>query len=79
MSKLLSTQQNIIGVKELRENLEKYIMEVNKGKSFIFVRRLRPVFSINLVLDDENEREIIVDFTKVRKGEMLLKDILVYL
>ena len=75
----MSTQQNIVGVKELRENLEKYITEVKKGKSFTVVRRSRPVFSIGPVLDDESEWETIADFTKVKKGGVPLKDILAHL
>ena len=36
----------IIGLKELRENIEEYIGKVEKGKSFVVVRRSHPVFKI---------------------------------
>jgi len=76
MSNTIPAQQSIVGVKELRENLEKYIMEIEKGKSFTVVRRSRPVFSIGPILDDESEWETIADFTKVKKGGVPLKEIL---
>lgn len=76
MSNTIPAQQSIIGVKELRENLEKYIMEIEKGKSFTVVRRSRPVFSIGPILDDENEWETVADFTNVKKGGVPLKEIL---
>mgnify|MGYP001607954649 FL=1 len=52
----------IIGVKELRQNLEQYIEGVAKGKSFLVIRRSKPVFSINPVNEDKNW-EAVVDFT----------------
>jgi len=36
-------KNNIVGLKELRENIENYIAQVKKGKSFIVVRRSKPV------------------------------------
>src|SRR3989304_5550455 len=46
MAKVISKGE-IVGVKELRENLEKYINRVNKGESFTVVRRSKPVFKIS--------------------------------
>ena len=37
---------NIIGLKELREDTNKYISQIEKGKSFTVVRRSRPIFKI---------------------------------
>jgi antitoxin (DNA-binding transcriptional repressor) of toxin-antitoxin stability system len=39
----------LIGFKELRENAEKYISEVKKGKSFTVLRRSKPIFNITPV------------------------------
>ncbi len=39
---------NIIGLKELRENMDTYISKVSKGESFIVVRRSKPVFKISM-------------------------------
>lgn len=41
-----TTKSNIVGLKELREDMDKYIALVDKGESFTVVRRSRPVFKI---------------------------------
>lgn len=67
---------NIVGVKELRENLEAYISHVKKGRSFIVVRRSRPVLKISSPQEETELWEPIVDFTKIRKGGVRLRDLL---
>jgi len=54
----------IVGVKELRHNLDEYITEVGKGRSFTVVRRSRPVFKISPVDEwgDEGMWERVIDF-----------------
>ncbi len=59
-----ATKKNIIGLKELREDMEKYISRVDKGESFTVVRRSKPVFQLAPV-DDESGWETVVDFTKI--------------
>lgn len=68
----------IIGLKELRENTEKYISDITKGKSFTVVRRSRPVFKISPVDEwgDEGAWETVVDFTKFNKKGIPAKDLL---
>ncbi|MFH1820513.1 MAG: type II toxin-antitoxin system prevent-host-death family antitoxin [Candidatus Nealsonbacteria bacterium] len=66
--------ENIVGLKELRQNLDKYVTLVKKGKSLIVVKRSKPVFRIE-PLESEKWEEI-VDFTKVRKGGVNLKELL---
>ena len=62
-------QKNIIGLKDLRENMEKYITRVRKGESLTVVRRSEPVFRITPVdAGDESGWETIIDFTEIRKG-----------
>ena len=58
---------NIIGLKELRENMETYISQVGKGKSFTVVRRSSPVFRVTPVdaWGDEGVWEKIVDFRDI--------------
>jgi antitoxin (DNA-binding transcriptional repressor) of toxin-antitoxin stability system len=61
----------IIGLKELREDTEKYIAGAKRGQSFLVVRRSKPIFKITPPVDewgDEGTWETVVDFTKVRKG-----------
>ncbi len=66
----MKTSEKIIGVKALRENLEKYISGAGKGYSYLVVRRSKPVFRVVPVDEwgDEGRWETVVDFTKIRKG-----------
>lgn len=66
----MKTKHNIVGLRELRENMEKYVGEVGKGKSFTVVRRSKPAFRMVPVDEwgDEGTWETVVDFTKIRKG-----------
>ena len=65
--------EQIIGLRELRENVEKYVDEVKKGKSLIVVKRSKPLFKMTPV---EEEWEEVIDFTKIRKGGVRIKEIL---
>mgnify|MGYP001562568537 CR=1 len=69
---------NIIGLKELRTNVDSFITQIQKGKSFIVVRRSKPVFKISPP-EDSNVWEPVVDFTKIKKGGVALRDILLRL
>lgn len=57
----------IIGLKQLRENVEKYVAEVNKGKSFTVVKKSRPVFRIVPLDEDDSMWETVIDFTEFYK------------
>lgn len=54
----------IVGVKELRHNLDGYIAEISRGRSFTVVRRSKPVFKISPIdaWGDEGRWETVVDF-----------------
>lgn len=69
---------NIIGLKELRQNTEEYINEVERGKSFIVVKRSHPVFKIvpTDMWGDEGLWENIADFRKINKDGVSAKDVL---
>ena len=67
--------KNIVGLKELRENINHYISQVEKGKSFVVVRKSKPVFRISQA-EEEDNWETVVDFTKIRKGGIPLKEVL---
>ena len=69
----LMYMEQIIGLRELRENVEKYVDEVKKGKSIIVVKRSKPLFKMTPV---EEEWEEVIDFTKIRKGGVRIKEIL---
>ena len=59
---------HILGLKELRENMQKYTSLVQKGQSFIVVKKSKPVFKISSVDEDEGLWETVVDFTKINKN-----------
>ena len=55
---------NIVGLKELRLNIEKYIKLIQKGHSFTVVRKSTPVFKLEPVdqWGDEGTWETVADF-----------------
>lgn len=59
--------QNIIGLRDLRENMDKYLTQIERGKSFTVVRRSRPMFKISPLSEDNERWETIADFTKINK------------
>ena len=67
----------IIGLKELRENTEKYVSQIKKGKSFTVVRRSKPLFKITPVDEwgDEGTWETVVDFTKINPKGVPINDV----
>jgi len=65
---MANSQNSIIGLKELRENVETYITAVGKGKSFIVVRKSKPVFKISSINEADDNWEQVIDFTKIKKG-----------
>ena len=69
----MNKMEQIIGLKELRENLEKYIQDTRKGNTLLVLRRSRPLFRITPL---EEEWEEVVDFTKIRKGGVKIEEIL---
>jgi len=57
---------NIIGLKDLRENLGTYEKKIAAGQSFVVMKRSKPIFAIGPV--EEEGWETVIDFTKFRKG-----------
>lgn len=66
----------IIGLRELRENADTYIAEVEKGRSFVVVRKSKPVFKISSPDEDSELWERVIDFTKIKKGGISLENLL---
>lgn len=74
----MNTQTHqIVGLKELRENMEEYITRVKKGASFTVARRSHPIFEISPV-GGGNEKlwETVVDFTKINPNGVSAKEVL---
>ena len=68
--------KNLIGLKELRENVDTYVSEVQKGKSFIVMRRSMPIFRITPPDDTDELWETIVDFTQFYKNGIPARQLL---
>jgi len=68
-------KNNIIGLKELRENIETYISRIKEGKSFIIVKKSKPVFKI-VPPEIEERWETIVDFTTINKNGISARKVL---
>ncbi len=67
--------EKLIALKDLRLNMEKYAKEVQSGKSFIILKQSKPFFKITPVDNDENWEEVI-NFTKIKKGGVNIEDLL---
>jgi len=65
---------NIINLKNLREHMQEYAKKVQKGDSFIVFKKSKPLFKISPI-DDGNWEEVI-DFTKIEKQGVDIKDLL---
>lgn len=71
-----NSNHSLVGLKELRENIDTYINAVEKGQSFIVVRKSKPVFKISSLHEADELWEPLVDFTKIKKGGVALNQIL---
>lgn len=69
-------KNSIIGLKELRENADTFISQVERGKSFIVVRRSKPVFKIAPPDEADELWETVVDFTEFYKNGVPAKQLL---
>lgn len=67
---------NIVGVKELRTNLNQYIDLVRKGATLTVVKRSKAVFKIVPVVEEDEQWEQVVDFTTIKKGGVSILNLL---
>lgn len=65
---------NIVGLKELREQTAPLIDRVQNGETLVVMRRSKPLFKISPI--DEDGWETVVDFTKFRKGGISASDLI---
>lgn len=64
------TKHNLVGLKELRVNLDKYVRGVERGSSYTVLRRSKPVFRISPVeTEDEAGWDTIFDANRDNKGK----------
>jgi len=67
--------ENIIGLKDLRENMSAYISKIEKGDEFVIIKKSRPVFKI-VPFTSEDDWETVADFTKLKKGGVDINEVL---
>lgn len=68
--------RNLIGLKEFRQKAAAYIREVSRGKSFLVVRRSKPVFRIVPPGEEDESWETVVNFTKFYKNGVPARELL---
>lgn len=68
----------IIGLKEFRENTESYINDIKNGKSFIVVRKSKPVFKLSPIdpWGDDGVWEKVVDLGNIEKNGVLISKVI---
>jgi len=69
-------KKSIVGLKELRQNINTYIAQIEKGDSFIVVRKSKPVFKISPTDDESELWEPVIDLTKIKKGGVAIDELL---
>ena len=68
-------QDNLIGLKELRENMSEFIDRVQNGESFTVLKRSKPAFRIGPPHED-GHWETVADFTEVDEDGVSGREIL---
>ena len=66
--------ENIITLKNLRENMQEYAQKVKAGCDFVVFKKSQPFFRI--VPLNDGQWEEVVDFTKIKKGGVDINEIL---
>ncbi len=65
----------IIGLKKFREDVQKIAEGVALGHEYVVVKRSQPLFKIGPV-DEEENWETLIDFTKIKKGGVPIDKVL---
>ncbi len=66
--------ENIVNLKNLRENMGDYVKKISQGKTFIVFKQSKPLFKLSPINEDRWEE--VVDFTKIKKGGVNIDEIL---
>jgi len=70
--------ENLVSLKELRLNMEKYVNQVKSGKSFIVLKQSKPLFKVSPINESDDWEEVI-NFTKIKKGGVNIDELLTVL
>lgn len=68
--------ETIVGLKEVREHIGRFVEGTRKGRSFIVVRKSKPLFRLAPLREKAEQWEEAVDFSKIRKGGVDIKELL---
>jgi len=69
--------KNLVKLKDLRINLDKYLAQLNKVGRLTVIRRSEPIFNISAIDESADDLwENVVDFSKLKKGGIDIKEIL---
>lgn len=67
--------EKIIGLKELRQQVAGVAQKAQRGQSFVVLKRSKPLFKI-IPFDRDEQWEEVIDFTKIKKGGINIKELL---
>lgn len=59
-------KNSIVGLKELRQNMDVYIDQVKRGKSLVVVRKSKPIFKM-VPSESAEQWEAVANFTEINK------------
>ncbi len=59
--------EKLIGLKDLRLNMNKYASKLKSGQSFIVLKQSKAIFKLSPV-DSNEEWEEVINFNKIKKG-----------
>ncbi|MFA6526515.1 MAG: hypothetical protein WCT26_03855 [Candidatus Buchananbacteria bacterium] len=68
-------KDNLITVKELREDMPAIINKIRRGGEFLVLKKSKPVFRISSPESDE-DWETVIDFTKIKKGGIEINELI---
>jgi antitoxin (DNA-binding transcriptional repressor) of toxin-antitoxin stability system len=66
--------ENIINLKNLRQNMGDYAKKIAQGQTFIVFKQSKPLFKISPI--DEGGWEEVIDFTKIKNGGINIDEML---
>lgn len=67
--------KNLVGLKELRQNVGKYVKRIARGESFIVIKKAKPIFKL-MPLHEDGLWEEVIDFTAIRRGGVRINELL---
>lgn len=66
-----------VGLREFRENMATYERQVGAGKSFVIMKRAKPIFVVSPI--EQDGWETVIDFTAFRPEGISAKELLMRL